>query len=254
VTPLAIETDGLTMRFGNFVALDGVSLKVPAGARHAIIGPNGAGKTSLVSGLTGSVRASEGRVMIHGREMTRLPQATRVRAGLARTFQINQLFAHLSVHENVEMAIIERDGSSHVFWRSLASQRHAAEETREILALVQLTELAEAPVAALAYGQRRLVEIAIALATRPRVLILDEPAAGVPAAQSERIFERISALPRDVTLLFIEHDMNLVFRFAERISVLVSGRLLTEGTPDEIRADERVREVYLGWRGHAAHA
>ncbi len=253
MTP-AIATEGLTVRFGNFVALDSVSLEVAAGARHAVIGPNGAGKTSLVSGLTGSIRASAGRVVVHGREMTRMPQARRVREGLARTFQINQLFGALSVRENVEMAIIERDGASHVFWRSLAAQRRAAEEARHLLALAQLTELEEAPVVSLAYGQRRLVEIAIALATRPRVLILDEPAAGVPAAQSERIFERISALPRDVTLLFIEHDMNLVFRFAERISVLVSGRLLTEGTPDEIRADERVREVYLGRRGHLVHA
>jgi branched-chain amino acid transport system ATP-binding protein len=253
MTALAIETDRLTLRFGNFTAVDQVSLKLPAGARHAIIGPNGAGKTSFVAALTGSVRASGGRVLLNGEEVTHRPQAQRVRLGLARTFQINQLFTGLTVLENIQMALIERDGESHVFWRSMASRRQAADEARELLALVQLEAYAQVPVAALAYGQRRLVEIAIALATRPRVLILDEPAAGVPAAQSELIFERISALPKDMTVLFIEHDMNLVFRFAERISVLVAGQLMTEGTPAQIRADERVREVYLGRRGqHAA--
>lgn len=250
----AIETDRLTLRFGHFTAVNEVSLRIAQGARHAIIGPNGAGKTSLVSALTGSVPATSGRITLNGHDVTALRQAQRVRQGLARTFQINQLFVGLTVQQNVEIALIERMGESQVFWRAMTSCKHITEEAKEILAAVQLAEFAEVPVRSLAYGQRRLIEIAIALACRPRVLILDEPAAGVPAAQSEQIFERISALPRDVTLIFIEHDMNLVFRFAERITVLVAGQVLTDGTPAQIRADERVREVYLGQRGHHALA
>lgn len=251
MTAPAIQTDRLTLRFGHFTAVDAVSISIPVGARHAIIGPNGAGKTSFISALTGSVPATSGRVLVGGRDVSRLSQARRVRHGLARTFQINQLFAGLTALENVQMALIERDGISGVLLRSMASYRRLADEAHALLALVQLDGHADAPVAALAYGQRRLIEIAIALATRPRVLILDEPAAGVPAAQSERIFERISTLPAEVTLLFVEHDMNLVFRFAQRVSVLVGGRLLTEGTPQQVRTDDRVREVYLGQRGHA---
>jgi branched-chain amino acid transport system ATP-binding protein len=250
----AIQTQGLTLKFGNFTAVNNVSLNIPAGSRHAIIGPNGAGKTSLVSALTGFAPATGGRVLVHGDDVTRLSQAQRVRRGLARTFQINQLFVGLTVLENIQIALIEREGVSRVFWRSMSADRRIAEEAMALLRMVQLDGFAASAVASLAYGQRRLIEIAIALATKPRVLILDEPAAGVPAAASEQIFERISALPRDVTLLFIEHDMNLVFRFAERISVLVAGAVLTEGTPAEIRADARVREVYLGKRGHDVHA
>jgi branched-chain amino acid transport system ATP-binding protein len=254
MSQLAIETRDLTLKFGHFTAVNQVSLNIPAGARHAVIGPNGAGKTSLVSALTGLAPATAGSVRVHGDDVTRLSQAQRVRRGLARTFQINQLFVGLTVRENIQIALIEREGVSRVFWRSMRADRRIAEEAMELLRMVQLDSFAGATVAALAYGQRRLIEIAIALATKPRVLILDEPAAGVPAASSEQIFERISALPRDVTLLFIEHDMNLVFRFAERISVMVSGAVLTEGTPAQIRADDRVREVYLGKRGHDAHA
>ncbi|MDM0078133.1 ABC transporter ATP-binding protein [Variovorax sp. J2P1-59] len=254
MSDMAFETDRLTLRYGNFTAIDQVSLKVPTGARHAIIGPNGAGKTSFVSALTGSARATSGRIVLGGEDVTRQSQAQRVRRGMARTFQINRLFTELTVLENIQMALIERDGSSHVCWRSLASRTHLADEARALLTLVQLDAQAGSRVAALAYGQRRLVEIAIALATRPRVLILDEPAAGVPAAQSELIFERISGLPKDMTLVFIEHDMNLVFRFAERITVLVSGRVMVEGTPAEIRNDDRVREVYLGRQRHHPYA
>ena len=250
----AFETNLLTLRYGNFTALDQVSLKVPIGARHAIIGPNGAGKTSFVSALTGSAKATSGHIILNGQDVTRQSQSQRVRRGMARTFQINQLFTGLTVLENIQMALIERDAISHVFWGPIGSRKRLEEEARELLTLVQLETHERSPVASLAYGQRRLVEIAIALATRPRVLVLDEPAAGVPAAQSELIFERISALPKDMTLVFIEHDMNLVFRFAERITVLVSGRVMTEGTPAEIRADERVREVYLGRQRQHDHA
>ncbi|ROR23074.1 branched-chain amino acid transport system ATP-binding protein [Comamonas sp. BIGb0124] len=250
----AIKTSGLTLKFGNFVAVDNVSLTLPVGARHAIIGPNGAGKTSFVHALTGTLAATSGSVAVNGKDVTPLSQARRVRHGLARTFQINQLFSGLTVLENLLMALQERDGTSAVFWRSVASQTRAIDEAHELLALVQLGKHARDRVSSLPYGLRRLVEIAIALATRPSVLILDEPAAGVPSTQSELIFERIHALPQNMTLLFIEHDMNLVFRFADQISVLVAGRLLTQGSPAQISADERVREVYLGHRGHHAAA
>lgn len=251
---VAIETSNLTVRFGNFTAVDNVSLSIPTGARHALIGPNGAGKTSLVHALTGSIAATSGKILVGGEDVTRMPQRLRVRHGLARTFQINQLFRGLSVLDNVTLAIFERENKTKAFWRSAAADRAVIAEAREHLAFVHLEAFADRPVHSLPYGSQRLIEIAIALATRPRVLVLDEPAAGVPAAQSEAIFERIHALPRDLTLLFVEHDMGLVFRFAERITVLVAGRVLSEGTPAEISADPRVREVYLGRRGHHAAA
>ena len=251
---LALDVENLTLRFNSFVAVNKVSMAVEAGSRRAIIGPNGAGKTSFVHALTGAIAASAGTVRICGADATGLSQAARVHRGLARTFQINQLFAGLTVLENVLIAVTERDGRAGIFWRALATERRAIEEARGLVDLVGLGARAGDPVSALPYGRRRLVEIAIALATRPKVLILDEPAAGVPTTQSEAIFERIAALPRDLTVLFIEHDMNLVFRFAERITVLVAGEVLTEGTPGEISRDERVREVYLGRRGHHAAA
>ncbi|QCI63216.1 ABC transporter ATP-binding protein [Phreatobacter stygius] len=250
----ALEVHDLTLRFANFVAVNKVSMTVETGSRQAIIGPNGAGKTSLVHALTGAIPSSAGTVSICGIDATRLSQAARVHHGLARTFQINQLFTGLTVLENVLMAILERDGRASIFWRSVAAERVAIDEAKALLELVGLGPQAGARVNALPYGMRRLIEIAIALATRPKVLILDEPAAGVPTTQSEAIFERIAALPRDLTLLFIEHDMNLVFRFAEKITVLVAGEVLTEGPPAAISADERVREVYLGRRGHHAAA
>lgn len=248
----ALETRALEVKFGNFTAVGGVDLAVARGARHALIGPNGAGKTTFVHTLTGSIRPTSGSVLVEGEDYTAMSQAQRVRRGLARTYQINQLFRSQTVQQNVALAIFERDRKSRAFWRSAAGDRQVAEEAREHLAFVNLLPFAATPVHSLAYGQQRMIEIAIALATRPRVLILDEPAAGVPSQQSEAIFERMQALPRELTIVFVEHDMNLVFRFAERITVLVGGRVLTEGTPDEIRADERVRAVYLGRRGHHA--
>ena len=244
-----VTTTDLTLRFGAFTAVDRVSLTIAEGGRHAIIGPNGAGKTSFVHALTGAIPATRGTILLGGEDVTRLGQPQRVRRGLARTFQINQLFAGLTVLENVCIPINEREGRSGVFWRA-AGLKSVVDEAMALLDMVQLAAEAKKTVKELPYGMRRLVEIAVALATGPRVLVLDEPAAGVPAVQSEAIFERIHALPRDLTLLFVEHDMNLVFRFAERITVLVAGRVLTEGTPAEISADERVREVYLGRRGH----
>jgi branched-chain amino acid transport system ATP-binding protein len=250
----ALQTENLGVRFGAFAAVSDVSLGIAAGSRHALIGPNGAGKTTLVHAITGGLRPSAGRVLLGGRDVTALKEFQRVRLGLARTWQINQLFAGLTVQENVALAIFERERKSAVFWRRAARDSAAMDEAAQHLAFVDLAGEARRPVRELPYGAQRLLEIALALATKPRLLVLDEPAAGVPAAQSEAIFERIRDLPRELTLLFVEHDMNLVFRFAERITVLAGGRVLTEGTPAEISADPKVREVYLGRRGHHAAA
>jgi branched-chain amino acid transport system ATP-binding protein len=249
-----LETRGLCVQFGSFVANDDVNLKVQPGARHALIGPNGAGKTTFVNALTGSLTPSRGAVLLGGVDVAAWPEARRVRNGLARTYQISQLFRSLTALDNVALAIFEREGKTLSFWSSAARDRRVREEAREHLAFVNLADVADEPVARLPYGSQRMVEIAIALATKPRVLVLDEPAAGVPAASSEAIFERIEALPSSLTIIFVEHDMNLVFRFAQRISVLVAGRIMAEGTPAQISGDERVREIYLGRRGHHAIA
>ena len=248
----ALATSDLSIRFGAFEAVRQVSLAIRPGARHALIGPNGAGKTTLVNALTGSLKPTAGRIMLAGEDATHLSEAQRVHKGLVRTFQINQLFVNLSVLDNVWLAVLERKRRTGIFWRSAKADRAALDEARSCLEFVHLLPLADQLVATLPYGSRRLLEIALAMAARPRVLVLDEPAAGVPAADSEAIFERIHALPDSLTLVFIENDMRLVFRFAERITVLVAGQILTEGTPADIAANPQVREVYLGRRGKHA--
>jgi branched-chain amino acid transport system ATP-binding protein len=242
----ALRAVGLCKRFGDFQANDGVSLEIAAGARHALIGPNGAGKTTLVNLLTGVYAPSAGDVYLDSERVTALAQHERVQRGLARTFQINQLFGGLSVLESVLIAICQRHGLGGRIFRSLRSLDEPRREAWGLLERLRLADEAERLTRELAYGKQRLLELALGLATRPRVLILDEPASGIPAAESREMFEVIAALPREVTVLFIEHDMDLVFRFAERISVLVAGRLLVEGAPDRIAQDARVREVYLG--------
>jgi branched-chain amino acid transport system ATP-binding protein len=243
---LALRTRGLGIRFGAFRAVHDVSLELPVGARHALIGPNGAGKTTLINLLTGIYRPGSGAIELAGQDITALSADARARRGLARTFQINTLFPRLTPLESVVLAICERDGLARAWWKPLRANSALHDEARELLARLKLSTLAHVRVAELAYGKQRLLEIALALAARPRVLLLDEPAAGVPEDESGELFEVIDALPADMSILFIEHDMNLVFRFARRIAVLVAGELLLEGTPDEIGADPRVREVYLG--------
>jgi branched-chain amino acid transport system ATP-binding protein len=246
----ALRTAGLCKAWGAFLANDAVDLALPVGVRHALIGPNGAGKTTLINLLTGVYSPSAGEVYIGDERVTHLPQHERVRRGMTRTYQINTLFPGLTVLESIVLAIAERDGTACIWSRTVAS-RHA--EIGEAMALLDTLDLAgDADVATrfLPYGKQRLVEIALALATRPKILLLDEPAAGIPATESAEVLKVIAALPSDVTILFIEHDMELVFRFAERITVLVGGRVLTEGTPQEIAADRRVREVYLGEAQH----
>jgi len=244
-----LSARNLNKSFGSLVVAQDVALELPKGARHALIGPNGAGKTTLINLLTGMLAPDSGTIALDGADITGLKPHQRVHRGLARTFQINTLFPRLTALESVTLAVLERDGHAHNWWRGLAAHRPAIDEAAAILNSLNIPDRETAE---LAYGQQRLLEIALALATRPRVLLLDEPAAGVPKDESAALFRAIESLSGELTILFIEHDMDVVFRFASRIIVMVGGRILVEGTPDEIGRDPRVREVYLG--GHARAA
>ena len=245
----ALETIGLHKRFGALIVANDINFRLDDGARQALIGPNGAGKTTLVNLITGRIPPSAGRILLGGDDITALPQAVRVRRGLGRTFQINTLFRGLSVLENVCLAVGEHHGIGGDMLRSLAARRAVLEGGYALLERLRIADDALTPVRELPYGRQRLVEIAIALGLRPTVLLLDEPAAGVPSTEIAIILDVIEQLPDDIAVLIIEHDMELVFRFARRITVLVQGSVLIEGTPAEIAADARVREVYLG-EGH----
>jgi branched-chain amino acid transport system ATP-binding protein len=251
-----LSAKNLNKRFGSLVVAQDLSLELPAGVRYALIGPNGAGKTTLINLLTGMVQPDSGQIFLgvgkDARDITMLRPEARVRQGLARTFQINTLFPQLTPLESVTIAVLEREGHAHNWWRRLAGFAAAIEEAHGILASLRLADVGHRPTRALAYGEQRLLEIALALATRPRVLLLDEPAAGVPKDESAQLFGVIGGLARELTVLFIEHDMNVVFRFASRIIVMVGGRILVEGTPEEVARDARVREVYLGKHARAA--
>ncbi|HEX9842302.1 MAG TPA: ABC transporter ATP-binding protein [bacterium] len=246
----ALETRGLRKEFRGLLAVAGVDLVLQPGTRHALIGPNGAGKTTLVNLISGHLKASGGELFLYGENITRRPEHRRTRLGLVRTFQINQLFRQLTVLENVLLAVSQRTGASRNLWRPLGRYEALADEALAILASVGLEDDALRRVAELPYGRQRLVEIAVALGLRPRVLLLDEPTAGVPSGESEPLLEALRALGRDLAILIIEHDMEMVFRFAERISVMMNGSLLREGTPAEISADAAVREAYLGEDDH----
>ncbi|CAM5426629.1 ABC transporter ATP-binding protein [Eoetvoesiella caeni] len=245
-----LRTEGLTKIWGAFKANSDVSLTFAPGARHALIGPNGAGKTTFINLLTGALPATAGKVFFGDREITGLPQHQRVKLGMTRTFQINTLFAGLTVLESIILAISEREGLQTAWYKTVEQQTAAIEEAGQLLTTLKLSADANTVTRNLPYGKQRLVEIALALATKPKVLLLDEPAAGIPSAESAELFEVIAQLPREVTIVFIEHDMGLVFRFAERITVMVGGKVFTEGTPAEIAADKRVKEVYLGEAEH----
>jgi branched-chain amino acid transport system ATP-binding protein len=246
-----LRTEGLSKQWGAFKANSDITLSFAPGARHALIGPNGAGKTTFINLLTGSLAPSSGRVFFGDEDITSLPQHQRVKRGMTRTFQINTLFAGLTVLESVVLAICEREGRHFVWYQTVAQQHEAVDEAISLLGSLKLERDADTVTRSLPYGKQRLVEIALALATKPKVLLLDEPAAGIPSAESAELFEVIARLPHDVTIVFIEHDMGLVFRFAQRITVLVGGKVLCEGTPAEIAADKRVKEVYLGEAEHA---
>ncbi|HUP98587.1 MAG TPA: ABC transporter ATP-binding protein [Usitatibacter sp.] len=246
----ALSTRDLTKRFGALAAVDNVSLAIEPGARHALIGPNGAGKTTLINLLTGVLQPDAGEVLLGEERITPLAQHARVKRGLARTYQVTSLFPGLTVEDSVLLAMLERDRLGWRMDRRAESYGAQVEEARGLLARLGLAEDAARPASQLPYGRQRLLEIALALAARPTILLLDEPAAGIPTAESVEVLGAIAALPPEVTVLFIEHDMELVFRFARRITVLVAGRVLTEGTPAEVSADARVRAVYLGEEAH----
>ena len=245
----ALETHGLAKRFGGLVATNDVAFRLDKGARHALIGPNGAGKTTFVNLLTGVLPPSAGRVLLEGEDVTWLKPEARVRRGLVRTFQINQLFAALTPLETLALAVGERLGEGSTWYRSVRGDA-LAREVDAVATRFGLADVLDVRTDTLPYGKQRLLEIAVAFAWAPRVLLLDEPAAGVPTAERQDILNAIAALPADVSVLLIAHDMGQVIEFAQRISVLVEGALLTEGTPQEIAADPRVKAVYLGEAEH----
>jgi branched-chain amino acid transport system ATP-binding protein len=243
---MALETIGLVKRFGALIASNNVSLQVAKGARHALIGPNGAGKTTLINLLTGVQKPTSGRILLDGEDISDKATHERVGLGIVRTFQINQLFNDLTPLETVGLAVSERRGQGLDWWRVVGSRPDLIAEVVDILERFHLTDVIDKRTAVLPYGKQRLLEIAVAIACRPRVLLLDEPAAGVPEDERQEILIAVESLPKDVTVLLIEHDMDIVFSFADRISVLVNGALFVEGTPDEVARDPRVKAVYLG--------
>jgi len=247
---IALGTRGLSKAFGSLAVARDIAINLPVGARYALIGPNGAGKTTLINLMTGMLAPDAGQIFLGNEDITALGPQARVRRGLARTFQINTLFAGLNALEAVTLAVAERRGQAGRFWRGVGSHSETIDEAYEILCKLKLGESCYQVTRELPYGRQRLLEIALALATRPRVLLLDEPAAGVPPEESGEVFEAVAGLSDDLTLLFIEHDMHVVFRFASHIIVLVGGAIFTEGTPAKISADPGVREVYLGKRKH----
>ena len=241
-----LEMIGLEKRFAGIVAVNNISLAVEKGARHALIGPNGAGKTTVINLLTGVVRPTAGRILLDGANITALKPYQRVRLGIARTFQINQLFLDLTPLETIGLAVSERLSLGGDWWRPVGSKSAVTGEIVEIVERFRLADVMHERVAILPYGKQRLLEVALAFACRPQVLLLDEPAAGVPDAERKELLATIAALPEDVTVLLIEHDMDLVFSFADHISVLVNGKLLVDGAPEEVARDVRVKAAYLG--------
>ena len=245
-----LEVQGLSKRFGQLEVTRSVDLSLQPGARHALIGPNGAGKSTLMNLLTGVLRPNAGTVRVAGTDVTSMPAHKRVKLGLARTFQLNTLFDSLTVAENLGLALSARRRLDGSLGRSLAVRPAFVEEAAERLRALDMLELAGRTIKELAYGQRRQVEIALGLALDPKVLLLDEPVAGVPSGQGRKLFALLERLPEDIAVMVIEHDMDLVFRFAKRITVLAEGAVIMEGGIDEVRRDPRVRDIYLGRRHH----
>jgi ABC-type branched-subunit amino acid transport system ATPase component len=247
---LALETINLQKRFGGIVATNDFSFKLEAGARHALIGPNGAGKTTLINQLTGVLEPTAGKVLLAGEDITRLRPDQRVRRGLTRTFQINQLFPKMTPLETITLAVGERMGLGARWWQAAGATRGMDAEIADIAQRFNLGDVLDETTVNLPYGKQRLLEIAVAFAAKPQVMLLDEPAAGVPESERADILAAVAKLPRHVTVLLIEHDMDLVFSFAERITVMVNGALFCEGTVAEVSSDPRVRAVYLGEGDH----
>lgn len=243
---VVLETRSLVKRFGGLAATNDVSLKVELGARHALIGPNGAGKTTLINLLTGVLEPTSGSILLDGSDITTLSVHARVRRGVVRTFQINQLFSALTPLTSLALVVSVQQGKSAGWWQPIGGDAAVAAACESLLERFRLADVMDQSVHALAYGKRRLLEIAMALACNPRVLLLDEPVAGVPEGDRQEIFETINALPADVSILLIEHDMDLVFNFARFVTVLVNGAVFAEGDVAAISTDPRVKAVYLG--------
>jgi branched-chain amino acid transport system ATP-binding protein len=248
-----LAAEGLVMKFGGITATNNVTLNLKKGARHALIGPNGAGKTTLINLLTGVLQPTEGRIRLLGEDISTLAPYKRVKRGMVRTFQINQLFDSLTPLQTLAFTVSQQHGLGGGWWKPLGKDPMVVERCSQLLEQFHLTEVMNLETRVLAYGKRRLLEIAIALACEPRVLLLDEPVAGVPAGEREELLQTVAALPADVSILLIEHDMDLVFSFANRMTVLVNGTVLTEGDPDQIANDPKVKEVYLGHGEEARH-
>lgn len=247
---LALQTVGLSKNFGALQVTRDVNLSFEKGARTALIGPNGAGKTTIVNLITGALKPDAGQILLDGQDISASGQAERVRKGLVRTFQITRIFRPLTVEENIRLACIQHLGWQHRLRLSRSETGTLDEAVAAVVATVKLGERSRTVVSELAYGEQRLVELALALALKPRVLLLDEPAAGVPQSESHVIMEAIEGLPDDLAVVFIEHDMDLVFRFARRIVVLVNGAVLVEGSAAEIAAHEEVKRIYFGEEAH----
>jgi ABC-type branched-subunit amino acid transport system ATPase component len=246
VTLLALETRTLCKHFGPLTVVDSVSLQLRAGDRHALIGPNGAGKSTLIDLLTGVLTPTSGTILLNGERIDSLPTDQRIRRGLGRSFQINSLFPHLTPLESISLAIARRKERLAKPWLALHRQSDITDEAFELASSIGLRRDCLRPTAEVPYGRQRLLEIALVLAGRPSVLLLDEPTAGVPAAESFELMEVIERLPKDLTVLFIEHNMDLVFRFAQKILVLAAGSIRREGTPADMADDPEVRRIYLG--------
>ena len=244
--PIAVEVKDLTKTFGGLRALDGVSLRVPVGERRALIGPNGAGKTTLFNCIAGSLTPTSGKIFLFGEEVTHRAEYNRTAMGLARTYQITNVFHQLSVLENVLLAEQGAKRQKWVFYRPMDTFREKIAAARDRLAFLGLEHRCDDFVHELSYGERRQLEMVLALVSRPRVLLLDEPASGLSPAERQRIGEIIRSLPAEITVIFIEHDMDVALGIADRVTVLQQGSFLAEGTPDEVRADPQVREVYFG--------
>ena len=241
-----LELQHLVKSFGALRVTAGVDLSVLAGETHAVIGPNGAGKTTLVNQISGAVAPDAGRILFDGHDVTRLPMPARARLGLARSFQITQVLPRFTALENVALAVQARSGSSFRFWRPAAAEEALNAPAHEALRTVDLAPRAQTPAGALSHGEKRRLELAIALAQTPRLLLLDEPAAGAGVEETRRLIEILQGLKRHATIVLVEHDMQAVFALADRISVLVEGRIVATGSPQAIRADPAVRAAYLG--------
>ncbi|MBZ6077892.1 ABC transporter ATP-binding protein [Microvirga puerhi] len=245
------RVEGLSKSFGGLAVSRNIDLAMAAGDRLALIGPNGAGKTTFVNLVTGQIRPSAGRVLLNGEDVTGLGAVRRVRRGLVRTFQVTRLFSDMTPEEHVTLTVLQREGKASRILGRFRGSAEVAGEVETLLRTLGLLDVARRKVGEIAYGQQRLLEIAIALALKPKVLLLDEPAAGVPSSETPRIEQALEHLPSSLAVLMIEHDMDLVFRFARRVVVLAAGEIIFEGLPSQVAANEKVREAYLGNYAHA---